>query len=77
MLFSAISTVTSIPFSLYSTFVVEEKHGFNKQTLGLFVTDMIKSQILMAVIMLPFMSLFLWIIKSTGDNFYVYVWVIV
>lgn len=77
MFFTAISTVTSIPFSLYSTFVVEEKHGFNKQTIGLFFTDILKGQLVMAAIMLPFMSVFLWIIKSTGDNFFFYVWIIV
>lgn len=77
MFFTTISTLTAIPFNLYSTFVVEEKHGFNKQTIGLFFTDILKGQLVMATIMLPFMSLFLWIIKSTGDNFFFYVWIIV
>ena len=31
------------PWSLYRTFVIEQRHGFNKQTLGLFFSDMIKS----------------------------------
>jgi|LauGreDrversion2_2_1035103.scaffolds.fasta_scaffold100331_1 STE24 endopeptidase len=35
--------VTGLPWSLYSTFVIEQRHGFNKQTLGLFFSDMIKS----------------------------------
>ncbi len=35
--------VMGVPWSLYSTFVIEERHGFNKQTLGLFFSDMIKS----------------------------------
>lgn len=34
-----VQTVIGLPFSLYSTFVVEERHGFNKQTLGLFFAD--------------------------------------
>ncbi|KAI8327388.1 peptidase family M48-domain-containing protein [Blakeslea trispora] len=72
--FSLISTITTTPFSLYSAFVIEEKHGFNKQTLGLFFMDMLKSQLIMAVLMFPFMSAFIWIIQSTGDNFYLYVW---
>lgn len=66
-----------MPFSLYSTFVVEEKHGFNKQTLSLYLVDTLKSQLVMAVLMFPFLSAFLWIIKSTGDKFYFYVWLIV
>ena len=32
----------SLPFSLYGTFVVEQQHGFNKQTLRIFITDQIK-----------------------------------
>lgn len=40
---SVIKSVEAIPWSLYSTFVIEERHGFNKQTLGLFFTDLIKS----------------------------------
>jgi len=66
-----------MPFSLYSTFVVEQRHGFNNQTIGLYFVDLLKSQLIMAVLMFPFMSAFLWIIKSTGDNFFFYVWLIV
>ncbi|CAO3647311.1 unnamed protein product [Mucor fragilis] len=76
-LFTLISTITSMPFSLYSTFVVEQRHGFNNQTLKLYFVDLLKSQLIMAVLMFPFMSAFLWIIKSTGDNFFFYVWLIV
>lgn len=35
--------VLGLPFGLYGTFVVEQKHGFNKQTLGLFFLDILKS----------------------------------
>ena len=35
--------VLGLPFGLYGTFVVEQKHGFNKQTLGLFLMDQLKS----------------------------------
>lgn len=35
--------VLGLPFSLYGTFVVEQKHGFNKQTPGLFFLDILKS----------------------------------
>jgi STE24 endopeptidase len=41
LVFSLISSITGLPWSLYKTFVLEEKHGFNKQTLGLFFKDMI------------------------------------
>lgn len=35
--------VSGLPWSLYRTFVIEERHGFNKQTLGLYISDTIKS----------------------------------
>jgi len=69
-----IGTITSMPFELYSTFRIEKKHGFNKQTLGLFVTDKIKSLLLTAFIGGPFVVLFLNIIIWGGDNFFFYVW---
>ncbi|KAI9256008.1 peptidase family M48-domain-containing protein [Sporodiniella umbellata] len=74
-LFMMLSTLVSTPFSLYSTFVIEERHGFNKQTLGLYFMDLLKSQLVMIVLLFPFLSGFLWIIQATGDRFYLYVWV--
>lgn len=69
-----IGTVTGLPFELYSTFRIEKKHGFNKQTLGLFFGDKIKSLFLSCLIGGPFISLLLKIIKWGGDHFYAYVW---
>lgn len=43
-LFACRQTLIGLPFSLYSTFVVEAKHGFNKQTLGLFFADKVSAQ---------------------------------
>lgn len=69
-----VGTVTSLPFEIYSTFEIEKKHGFNKQTMGLFVTDKIKSLLLTFLIGGPFVSLLLYIIKKGGEYFYLYVW---
>ena len=69
-----VGTVTSLPFELYSTFKIERKHGFNKQTIGLFVSDKIKSLILTFAIGGPFVALLLYIIMKGGDYFYLYVW---
>ncbi|GLT71120.1 hypothetical protein SLA2020_431610 [Shorea laevis] len=46
------SQVTDLPFSLYSTFVIESRHGFNKQTVWLFFRDLFKG-ICLAVILGP------------------------
>lgn len=69
-----VGTITGLPFELYSTFRIEKKHGFNKQTLGLFFGDKVKSLLLTCLIGGPFVSLLLKIIKWGGDHFYMYVW---
>lgn len=69
-----IGTITQLPFELYSTFQIEKKHGFNKQTLGLFFTDKVKSLLLTCLIGGPFVALLLKIIKMGGEFFYIYVW---
>lgn len=69
-----VGTVTSLPFELYSTFRIEKKHGFNKQTIGLFVSDKLKGLALTVVIGGPFISLLLRIISWGGPRFYIYVW---
>jgi STE24 endopeptidase len=69
------SYLMSLPLSLYFTFVIEERHGFNKMTLGLFFMDMIKGFLIAGVIGLPILALVLQIIKMSGENFYFYVWI--
>jgi STE24 endopeptidase len=63
LLTTIVGTVTSLPFEIYSTFQIEKKHGFNKQTPSLFVTDKIKSLVLMCLIGGPFTAALLKIIK--------------
>jgi STE24 endopeptidase len=69
-----LGTIVDLPLSLYSTFVLEEKFGFNKQTLGLFFTDMIKTQALSIAIGTPLISAMLKIIDYFGDKFFFYLW---
>ncbi|KAH8111655.1 peptidase family M48-domain-containing protein [Phellopilus nigrolimitatus] len=64
-----LSTVPTLPLSLYQTFVLEEKHGFNKTTPALFVSDLFKGWGLTVVIGAPFLSAFLWVFKWAGDRF--------
>ena len=63
------STLPSLPLEIYQTFVLEEKHGFNKTTPALFVTDMLKGWALGIVIGAPFLSAFLYVFKWAGDRF--------
>ncbi|GHJ83783.1 hypothetical protein NliqN6_0185 [Naganishia liquefaciens] len=72
VLLAMISSITSIPLSLYSTFVIEERHGFNKSTLKLFITDTLKGWLVGGVIGLPFLAAFLKIVDWAGDSFVPY-----
>lgn len=68
------NSVTLMPFTIYSTFVLEEKHGFNKQTVNFFIKDQLKSLLLNLVITLPIVSVALYIIMLGGNMFVVWLW---
>ena len=72
--FNVISTVLGLPVSWYHTFVLEERFGFNKQTLSVWVMDKVKSQALMVVFGVPILSAFLAIVQKTGNSFFYYLW---
>ncbi|KAH7008579.1 myosin-like coiled-coil protein-domain-containing protein [Ilyonectria destructans] len=72
--FMVVGQVLRLPSSIYHTFVLEEKFGFNKQTPQLFVTDLLKSQLLTFVLAPPILAGFLAIIQKTGNQFFYYLW---
>lgn len=67
------STLLSLPFDVYHTFVLEEKFGFNKTTPGTFVSDQIKGLVLAALLGIPLIALILWLFNSV-PNAWVYAW---
>jgi STE24 endopeptidase len=73
--FSLVDTILGIPFSYYQSFVLEEKFGFNKMTKKLWVTDMLKGQLLTIAFGIPLGSAFLAIVKNNADTFFYYLWV--
>ncbi|KAG6826164.1 hypothetical protein H0H92_000914 [Tricholoma furcatifolium] len=64
-----LSTIPTLPLSVYGTFVLEEKHGFNKTTPGLFVADIFKGWGLAIALGSPFLAAFLYIFQWAGDRF--------
>ncbi|KVH97271.1 CAAX prenyl protease 1 [Cynara cardunculus var. scolymus] len=68
------SQITDLPFSLYSTFVIEERHGFNKQTVWLFIRDMIKGMILAIIIGPPVVAAIILIVQKGGPYLAIYLW---
>uniref|UniRef100_A0A131XUB8 CAAX prenyl protease n=1 Tax=Ixodes ricinus TaxID=34613 RepID=A0A131XUB8_IXORI len=71
---SLISTVVDLPWSIYYTFVIEQRHGFNNQTAGFFAKDRVKKFFLMQMIIVPIVAGIVQIIKLGGDYFFIYLW---
>ena len=72
--FVAVGGVLDLPFTLYQTFVIEERFGFNKTHLALWLQDFAKSVLLSTLIGLPFISLVIWMMGATGAWWWVWVW---
>jgi STE24 endopeptidase len=70
------SDILHTPFSLYDTFVIEEKFGFNKTTIKTYILDKIKGWILTLIIGGGLGYLILWFYYKTTDMFWIYGWVI-
>ena len=68
------SDLLSLPFSYYSTFVIEEKFGFNKTTLKVFILDKIKGLFLMTIVGGGVLALVVWFYHASGEYFWLYVW---
>ncbi|SEQ51373.1 STE24 endopeptidase [Hyunsoonleella jejuensis] len=68
------SDILTIPFSYYSTFVIEEKFGFNKTTVKTFFLDKIKGWLMMAIIGGGILALIIWFYQATGSHFWLYAW---
>jgi len=67
-------TVVNLPFSYYSTFVIEERFGFNRSTRKTFFLDLVKGTVLIAVIGAPVLAAILWLFESTGELAWLWCW---
>lgn len=72
--FMAIGSLLDLPFTLYQTFVIEERFGFNKTSLNLWLQDFAKSLLLSALIGIPFITLVIWMMGATGPWWWLWVW---
>src|SRR5439155_21935963 len=61
-----VSSVIDLPFALYRTFVIEARFGFNRTTLALFFADLAKQAALGALLLLPLVFCFLWLMARMG-----------
>jgi len=72
-----IENIIHLPFSLWSVFVVEQRHGFNKQSLKDFLLDKVKAVALSALLGSPMTVAVLYVIKAGGRNFFLYLYLLV
>lgn len=71
------SDILTTPFSYYSTFVIEEKYGFNKTTLKTFVLDKIKGWFMLIIVGGALLSLIIWFYQWAGSSFWLYAWAVI
>ncbi len=70
-----LSSLIELPLGLYKTFVVDEKFGFNKMTISLFISDLFKQSIVSLIIVIPVIYIALWIFGNLGESWWIWLWV--
>jgi len=68
------STLATLPFDLYRTFVVEERYGFNRMTPALFARDLAKGLALAVAVGAPLLLLVFWLVRTAGPLWWLYTW---
>ena len=74
--FMLISSLLELPFSIYTTFVIEERFGFNRTTVRTFIIDMIKGGALGLALGVPLLWVILWLMEQSGELWWIYAWVV-
>lgn len=72
--FAVISALIELPLSLYQTFRLEQRFGFNQMTPGLWLGDLLKSTLVAAIIGLPLAALILWLMGGAGPLWWLWAW---
>ena len=72
--FALIGGLLELPFALWQTFRLEERFGFNKMTLRLWLVDTLKSTLIGALIGLPIAALILWLMGAAGTLWWLWAW---
>ncbi len=72
--FAAVNSLLELPFSLYATFVIEARFGFNKTSAKLWLQDLVKSLALGLLIGGPLLALVLWLMAAAGHMWWSWTW---
>ena len=74
--FAVIGMLIDLPFGWYRTFRLEKQFGFNRSTVGLWVSDGVKGLVLAALLGLPLAAVVLWIMDIAGPAWWVWAWLV-
>ncbi len=74
--FAAVSSLLDLPFDYYRQFVLEQRFGFNKMTVKLWLADMLKGTVLGAAIGLPLVWVVLKLMAVSGSLWWLYAWLV-
>jgi len=69
-------SIIDLPFSLYHTFVVEQKFGFNQTSWKTWLLDLLKTILLMLILGLPLIATILWLMNQAGQYWWFYAWLV-
>ncbi len=69
-----LSSLIDLPYDYYKTFVVDAKFGFNKMTISMFYSDLIKHSLVGVVLGAPILFAALWLMQSAGELWWLYLW---
>ena len=72
--FALIGSALDLPFELYSTFRIEQRFGFNRMTVRLFIADLLKNTLVGVLIGLPLAALILWLMGAAGPLWWLWAW---
>jgi STE24 endopeptidase len=72
-----LSSIFGIPAEVYQTFVIEEKHGFNRQSFAGFVKDRLKGMVLGVILGGGLLASLLYVMTAMGTNWWLWAWVVV
>ena len=70
----AIEAILSLPLSLYGTFVLEEKFGFNRTSPATFVIDKLKSCLIGLIVAVPLLYICLWAMNNLAGLWWLWTW---
>ena len=70
----SVSGLLMLPFSWYQTFVIEQRFGFNRMTLAMWLADLAKGTLVAVVLGVPLLLLVLWLMRSAGELWWLWAW---